>query len=599
MTRIDEKGGWKRFQRLRFDSKSLRARARRAETATSKHAHRFIVKKIQHLNDVRQYITRWLALMAILIIATAVQLMWNQRAYQVTAPVRGGAYAEAVQGTIQTLNPLYVSNDAEESASALVFSGLMKYDTSGHLTSDLASNIAVDSTGEQYTVTLRSNLHWQDGRPLTAKDVVFTVNLMKNPATRSNLASSWQSITAQELNSSTVKFTLPAPYAAFQQALTFAVLPEHILGTVEPAALRQNTFSMSPVGSGPYKVTLLQSNPDGHDKSTIYLASWDNYYGKRPMIPHFELHAFHDQKDIIGALKNGEVIAAAGLDGDAKLPKLFKEQTYPIDNGVYALFNNQSPVLKDQSVRKALQLGTNTTDLRKAISPRSPSLDTPFVSSQFPAGALPSAPSVDVAAANQLLEKDGWTLPAGSTVRKKGDQTLTLNVTTVNNSDYENIVENLTNQWKKLGVGVTKKIYNPNDASQNFVANVLQPRAYDVLVYQLVIGSDPDVYAYWHSSQANAFGYNLANYQNGISDDVLSSARGQVSYAIRLKKYETFAGQWLQDAPALGLYQSVLNYAHTSGVSALSPDSVLPSAVSRYSDVSDWTAKQATVYKTP
>ena len=119
------------------------------------------------------------------------------------------------------------------------------------------------------------------------------------------------------------------------------------------------------------------------------------------------------------------------------------------------------------------------------------------------------------------------------------------------------------------------------------------------MVYQLYIGGDPDVYAYWHSTQANASGYNFANYANGVSDSILDSARSRIEMNLRLIKYLQFSRQWLADVPAIGLYQSSLNYAHIKSVEAFSISNVIPSVENRYADIQYWSVTKKSVYKTP
>src|SRR5690606_16960206 len=141
---------------------------------------------------------------------------------------KGGTYAEAVTGQIDTLNPLYASTEAEVSVSRLLFSSLYTFDTAGKLSESLAQSMDVDESGKIYTVKIRSDVIWHDGRELTAKDVAFTINLIKKPATMSPLRINWQDVEVRVIDDTTVEFRLPALYAAFPHALTFAVLPSHI-----------------------------------------------------------------------------------------------------------------------------------------------------------------------------------------------------------------------------------------------------------------------------------------------------------------------------------------------------------------------------------
>lgn len=88
--------------------------------------------------------------------------------------------------------------------------------------------MVVDETQRVYTVSIRNNAKWHDGTPVTAKDVVFTINLIKNPAVYSPLRVNWLDVSVAAVNDTTVRFTLPAVYAAFPHALTFPIVPEHL-----------------------------------------------------------------------------------------------------------------------------------------------------------------------------------------------------------------------------------------------------------------------------------------------------------------------------------------------------------------------------------
>jgi peptide/nickel transport system substrate-binding protein len=252
-------------------------------------------------------------------------------------------------------------------------------------------------------------------------------------------------------------------------------------------------------------------------------------------------------------------------------------------------------MLQDKKVRQALQSGTNTEEVRNKLSPDLPELHLPFIDSQV-YGNIPTKPVYDVARANQLLDEAGWAIQGD--VRMKDGQPLKLSVVTTKNNDFEKALGILAKQWRALGVTVTTNIVDPSDPSQDVVQDILQPRQYDVLLYQLTIGGDPDVYAYWHSSQATA-GLNFSNYKNLVSDEALGSARARVEPDLRNAKYITFANQWLSDAPAIGLYQATMQYVYTKSVHALPENFMLVSAADRYSGVRFWTVGDRMVYTTP
>lgn len=594
----DEKGSWKRFQRISFDSKNFSKRALKAESTTTRHARKFVLGKLDSLRNVKQHVVLWLSIIGILIASVALQMYWYQDAYRASAWKEGGTYAEAVLGPLTTLNPLYVSTPAEQSATKLIFSSLYTYDDTGNLADDLATSMDVGQTGKEYVITMRDDARWSDDVKVTASDVVFTVNLMKSADVRSVMYGNWTDVTAEVLDERTVKFTLPAQYASFPHALTFSVLPRHVLEDIPAGAIRQSTFSVSPTGSGPFTLRLLQNAPDGRHKIANLSASPD-YYKGAPKLARFELHGYNDQEEMVRALQTGEVNAAAGTNTQpGELPSSFVTKEYPVNSGVYALLNSDRATLKDAKVRQALQIGTDTKDVRRAVGYTVPELSLPFVNGQLTGDDVPKPPVFDEEKAKSLLDQAGWKVAQGQTIRQNAaGQQLELSIVTVKDPTYEKVLERLAGQWRKLGVKIVTDIKDPT--SQGFARATLQPREYDVLLYKLVIGVDPDVYAYWHSSQATSAGYNFANYRSTIADEALSSARSRSEADLRNEKYKAFAQQWLNDAPAIGLYQSVLQYVYRPSVQPEINAVGVPSEADRYSNIRYWSAQQAQVYKTP
>lgn len=594
---MDEKPRWKQFQKLTFDKKRFSQRALKAEAVTKRHAHKFVLQRLRSLRDARQHIASWHFIVGVLIGLVALQMIWYQSGYKTVASVAGGTYGEAVNGPIETLNPLFATTSAEQSASYLIFSRLVDYDSSGKLRNDIAKKISLDDTQQIYTVELREDAKWHDGVSLTADDIVFTVEAMKNPEVRSVMRNNWHEVNVKKVDKKTVQFLLPAPYATFQHALTFAILPKHILADVRPGALRENTFSVSPVGSGPFKIRLLQTVAGREGQKIVHLNAWSDYYRGIPKIARFELHAYDKAESLLRALKSGDVNAAAGLAITDDLPKQFSVSDMPLGSGVYAIFNNSTPNLTDVAVRQAIQKITDTKLLRKKANVPELPLDLPFIPRQVGSEPLPSKPTSTLEEAGGLLDKAGWKLTNG--VRTKDGKPLELKIAAVKDPRYRLVADELARQWQRVGITTKVELFDTRANQQSFAQVVLQPRMYDVLVNELVIGGDADVYAYWHSSQAQSLGYNFANYKSGVSDDTLASARARNDPVLRSKKYASFAQQWMHDAPAIGLFQSSVRYAHTKTVQNTAPNTIMSSAVDRYTDVLYWTAERGQVYKTP
>lgn len=579
--------------------KKILKNIKKAQKATVKHTHRFIIKRWENVRDVQSKVIFWIIIMGLLIAATALQMMWFQKSYLTTTVSNEGTYAEAVLGPLDTLNPILADSEVEQVSSYLIFSSLLKYDKSGHLNNDLAKKVTIDETGKIYTVTIRSDAVWHDGQKLTANDVAFTVELIKNDKTMSSI-SGWTNISVKVIGDYTIQFILPSVYASFIHALNFPILPNHILGKIEPGQIRENNFSQNPIGSGPFKFRFIQNVEDVSDQKIVYLARNNQYYGGKARLSKIQLNVYKTTKDIIKALSDNKVNATADLSSnEIKQVNLNKYavSVKPIQSGVYALINTKSSLLGDVQLRRALQLATDTKKIISKLPQGTQKIDLPFTQNQL-SGDVPSVASYNLELANKMLSDNGWLVNSNNYREKEGKE-LKISVIAMKGGDFEIVLEALSEQWRLAGFKIDAKIVDASDITQNVGQNILQPRNYDVLIYQLDIGADPDVYAYWASTQTYSSGLNFSNYSNIISDDALTSARSRIENNIRNAKYITFAKQWVNDVPAIGLYQSVIQYVYGKNMNVFDKKDILVSAVDRFSNILDWSIGSKTVYKTP
>jgi len=592
---------WRRFAKLAPDRKGLKRRARKIESATLKHAHRFIVRRLDNVRDVRRHALGWLVLVALLILATGFQMYWSQSKYTKTIVAAGGTYAEGVVGKLDTLNPLYATTSPERSASRLIFSSLVTYDLQSKVKSDLALTWKTSEDGKIYTVALRKDATWHDGKQVTADDVVFTVNLMKNPLARSQqyFDGTWRGIAVAKVDDHTVTFTLPSPYAPFPHALNFGVLPEHQLKSIPPSRLRESAFNRSPIGSGPFKFRNLQVLSADQGRLVLHMVANQDYYGGTPLLERFQVHTYQNHDELRKGFLTSEVNAATDLTaGDVDTIKTQEsdaiDANVQLHNGVYGIFRNDSPFLADVNVRQALVQAVDRPEVFKSLGGQGRLLEGPLVPEHTGAIRGLHQAKFDKKAAEDKLTAAGW-VRTGQDVRVKDGQKLQLTVVSRQDGDYPALLAQLSKYWRAVGVDVHTQLV----PARTIEGNVLIPRAYDVLLYELELGADPDVYAYWHSSQARPNARNLANYKSGIADDALSSARARSEPQLRDAKYRAFVDEWLKDAPAIAFYQPTLHYVASENTRTISKNSSIPDAVSRYRAVEYWTVNKTTAFTTP
>lgn len=523
--------------------------------------------------------------------------MNSRNTYTSQSPSVGGAYSEGLLGPIETLNPIFASSSAEKSAARLLFASLYNYDSTGRLKGDLAESVSVNDAETEYTIKLLPNIVWSDGAPLTSADVDFTINLLKDPAI-GMVNSGWGSIKVEVQDARTIKFILSGAYAPFMHALRFPILPEHVLAGVKASELREQPFSQSPVTSGPFALRMLQNVASDGSKKIAHFVANPHYRHGTPKLERFQLNAYASRDDIITALKTNEIMATPELFYNS-LPEAirqnYRSEAFSINNGVFAIFNNKSEPLKSVKVREALALSIDRQKLIGNINRPAKILDGPILDSQVISG-LPGYPKQNIERSKELLDGEGWTVKDG--IRHKGGEKMKLKMVALKGDGFGQTTEALANTWRKqLNISVDVQIVDPADPSQNALQSVLQPRNFDVLVHEFVLGADPDVYDFWHSSGLRSSGLNFASYSNAVVDDALLSGVAKLDERYRSGRYEAFVKRWLVDFPAVPLYQPKIDYISTKSVSSLGNGSTLVYPEDRFSDVIYWSVVKSEVYK--
>ena len=558
--------------------------SKRAGEEGREHIRENFIDRISHVKNVRLLILEWALLVLAIIMLSITQAFLYAESYAVTTFTSGGTYSEATLGRVNSLNPLFATTNSEKTLSRLMFLTLSSVDYSGHIGLGLADSIKTDDTGKVWTVRLRSGLNWSDGEPITNRDVIYTVNTIQSPAVISPYSSNMAGVTVSESDGDLV-FTLSTPYANFSSALEFPILPAHILKDVAPNLLLEDAFSSAPITSGAFSFKASQSIGSLGEK-IVYLAPNEDYYEGTPLLDSFAVHAYLDDDDIISALNSGSVTATADLlptDADKITSSSIYEKQTALNSGVFLFFNTTNSIFNNKNLRKAVQQGIDMRSLRAPVGDEA-DLDYPFLSTQIDLKDLPALPEYNPDAAKDVIKGAGL------------DQNNPVRIATINTGYFPALAENLKFQLENLGFNVTTDIMAPD---QDFLVNVIRPRNYDILLYEIELGSDPDLFAYYHSSQVTENGLNLSNYSNSFASDALLAARRTIDVPLRNAKYSTFLKFWVEDVPAIGIYQANLSYFVNKNVRSFSPDNRLVTPTDRFEDVILWATEKTSKNRTP
>jgi peptide/nickel transport system substrate-binding protein len=495
----------------------------------------------------------------------------------VPRPLSGGAYIEGVVGVPQQLNPL-VSNPARDPIAAdiraLLFDGLMRIGADGLPEPALAESWEVDDAGVVYTFTLRNNVTWHDGKPLTPDDVLFTLHAIQKRgfAGDPSISAIWRDILIDKVGERSIRCTLAAPFAPFLSLVTFAILPSHLLGELLPEQWASAAFSLKPIGTGPYQLTEINA---GH----ALLDANPRYFGGRPFVDSVELRFFPSLMAMRSALNRGE-IQGLGFLGTSELsqinlPRGFTRHALPLDSAVQLAFNLRSGPLTELGLRRALAEGLDKNELiKRALDGQVSLLDTPILPGWWAASPKIIWYPPDPRRAGDALTSLGYSLGSDG-LRVREGKPLILPLITSAEADRVAAANELARQWGLLGVRVEVETLDADTLRQR-----LTDHDFTLALYGLQrLGADPDVYEQWHSSQAER-GNNYAGLQDEQIDELLFNARRDLDIATRAPSYEAFQRRWVELAPSIMLYQPLSVYVATSDLEGLGfekPSGIVPS----------------------
>lgn len=581
-----------RYTRLRVRRK-IRTRKKQvvgiSETA-NKQLDRHIFRRWHNLKTSWRFLLGWLGLLVLLSVAVAFQTRALGSFYLEANPIAGGEYTEGIVGGFSNANPIYATSAVDATVSRLVFSPLLTYDDNNQLVGDLAASWEADARAMTYTVTLKPNLQWHDGKPLTADDVVFTYKTIQNPDVKSPLLTSWRGVKIEKVNDKTVKFTLPNSYSPFLHSLTTGIVPAHVLKSVSPDQLRSSAFNTkSPIGSGPFKwkgVAVTQDSKTAKSE-IIHLSKFDAYTRGKPKLDAITIRTYETDDLLKQAVAAKEVITAAGLSmSDKEIATNYETTSFNLMTANMLFLKTTSPNLNDVKVRQALLKATDVPALDREVGYGVISVKEPLLKNQIGYNPAYSQIGFNKAEAAAQLEEAGWTLAPNEQYRKKDGQQLKLNLSYENSPEFSRIVNTLQKQWADVGVNLVVDVIQDSKES----AKLVDSHEYDVFLYGINIGPDPDVYAYWHSSQIDKrtqIHLNLSEYKSNIADMALEAGRTRVDPKLRAAKYKPFLESWRNDAPAIGLYQPRYLYISNQQIYGLTPKTInAPS--DRFNDVHLW-----------
>ena len=563
------------------------------------------------------------ASMAVLLISLVFLASRLYLTHRVLTPTTGGEYSEGVVGTPKYINPLYSNlNDVDADLSRLVFSSLFKRGADGQLVNDLVESFEVGEDGKSYLIKLKQKVHWHNGGELTAEDVVFTFNAIKDSSYRSPLRPAFIGDDVEQVDDYTVKFNLREAYAAFPEFLTFGIIPAAAWQNIPSSAASLAELNLKPIGSGPYKFKSLVKDDKGNLKYYNF-EPWDDYFGEKAKISKLQIKFFPNSEEAAAALADNQIDGYGNLNNEDenRIPgksyfNFFKISTPQIT----AVFFNQkaNSLLNDISVRRALAESINKEELVfGTLGGRAMAIDGPILPSNFAYYPDFKKYGFNPAEAIGLLDGAGWKIKEISKAdiakaetdkdskevktkeqaerilalgegryRAKDEKYLIIKLTTIDAGSDPQVATAIKNFWESsLNIKTAVELIPSSD-----IQTKIKARDYEALLYGEVLTADPDVYGYWHASKVGEGGLNLANYSSNTVNKALEDGRLISNREERAKQYRIFQETIAEDLPAIFLYSPYYVYAQAKKLNGSNLKIIIEPS-DRLANVNQWYIK--------
>jgi peptide/nickel transport system substrate-binding protein len=509
-------------------------------------------------------------------------------------PSFGGSHIEGLIGQPRFINPILApASGIDTDLSKVVYAQLLKFDKDLQLVPDLAATLPTVSEDQKtYTLKLKENLKWHDGRPIRSDDVLYTIEAIQNSDFESPLQANWARVGVQKIDDLTLNFTLRDVSASFIINFTLGILPKHVWENLDPNQFRLSDLNLKPIGSGPFGVKEIKKTSDGTILA-INLEANENYHEGRPYLDNLTFKFLADSESLITAYQGREIDSLGYLPFDRKtfIEASEKVNQHQINLPQYqAVFFNLSKnkVLQDKAVRQALWLATDRREI----------IDQVYLGFGQEAygpvliGNLGYDPSIaekthlSLEEAADILNRGKWVFDEITNVRKKGDLTLEFNLTTNNFVLNVKTAQIIKQQWEQIGAKINLVVVSPTDLQQENI----RLRDFDALLFAQNTGADPDPFAFWHSTQVRSPGLNISGFKNTTADKLLTDARQTNDVTIRTANYQQFQEIITDELPAIFLDSAVYVYNVPKKIQGINLTTIIHPS-DRFVDVNKWFIK--------
>jgi peptide/nickel transport system substrate-binding protein len=176
--------------------------------------------------------------------------------------------------------------------------------------------------------------------------------------------------------------------------------------------------------------------------------------------------------------------------------------------------------------------------------------------------------------------------------KDKQGHPLQITITAVDTPEYDDVAQFIALEWQALGVQTNIKLIRKNEIRRE----ILKSHNFQILLYGEVIGADPDLFPFWHSSQIDYPGLNLAQFSDRNADKLLEDARKTTDDAERVELYKKFQNILAEQVPAIFLYSPSYSYLINKEIKGIEFNRLVTPA-DRFNNLSAWYIKTKWIWK--
>lgn len=483
--------------------------------------------------------------------------------------------------------------------SALIFSSLFDKNTENSIEKDLAESYKIGKEGKKINIRIKNDVKWHDNTTLTADDVVFTFNQVKQIQSDGVYYGAAQGGNAEikAVNNYEVEITLDTAQASYLYELTFPILPKHILGSYPQTQIRDlpsTAFANQPIGTGMYKYERVKNNE-------LYLIRNDNYHTdlNLPVSKHI-IRIYEDYDTIATDFKLKKVdffydnlLTSSVPNKIIDSQSINKNNLYLLNSKIVLFFNlaNDSAFNQNIGLRNALVRLIDRKELQKELNNLIRPIYGPIDQESWGYDK-----SIEKIHNSNRDEFHKWMKDLGYSKKDSyyqyNDKPLTLEIN-VQKGDLGNIIANkLSSNLEENGVKVDIKSIesNQNNVNQSeTLIDLINRRGFETTITIMNEFFDPDRYDQWHSTRAEPPGLNLSSLDVTLIDNILEEGRFTqgAEREARKKLYSSFLEEFNKEVPAIYLANPSVTVFYGNKVKAIKMNEV-NDIQSIYQNIDKW-----------